>query len=537
MMKSFLIILLSLIAFTTQAQVFIGNDGAVHPTGVFPMSLSQDVKGAPKRVTTIAQRDAIPAALRDTGMTCYVTSIDSMYILKGGIANTNWQVFTSGGGAGGGVSNGNALTRTVTADGFHQTIAVYTGAYTVVSVQALTQNGSGLLKWIQAGDSTYIYYGDAPEGSISYKISIIGGTNTDSLPAPPNAGGGGTTGGGGGTTGGGGSAGINSIWTFNTDTNCTVKYGAQYALSSDNANMVALANEGLNYTKVSYNGSGAATYPTYTAGGYNVLLSYNPRSTGAYTALPTDSLAFRNGIKNFINTNGSNNLIGVALINEPTNIKHGTGLWNPISAKNTINLLRSGANALHEIGLQAFDGGILFDEIGWYEVWKDFTNRGLTDSAAIFAASAFPTGTNLNAWASDTAHGYRITYMDSLIAALPTLPLDAVNMHYYETIQDKDSSNGSINPDIFKSIVRYLHRVSGKPVIMDAFGVDNNSSTDILSQLIDAIEDLHDSKNGDMSLAIWYNDANHSTANSDGSLTTFGTALKNKITETRIDTQ
>lgn len=543
-MKQLLFILFLFISFATRAQMHIGADGAGHSNNTdLPFALSNEIKGAPKRVNSIAERNAIPPALRDTGMTCYVTAIDSTYILRGGILNQHWQLFTTSGG--GGISgSGSALTMTYVANGYNQIIPVYTGQNTVASVQTLTDNGTGIQRWLQMGDSTYIFYGDPPEDTIKYILAVVGNLHVDTTIAGGGSNPGGGTGGGGNNNGGGTPptpptppVSGNSAWAFTTDTGCQVKYGALFALGSTSANMIALANTGLSYARVPYNGSGTVNYPAYTAGGYNVLLSLNPAppSTGNYTPLPTDTLAYRNGIKNLLAANGTTNLIGAALINEWNNIKHGQGYWNPVSAQNVINLLHAGANALHESGLKAYDGGFT-GEILYYEVWKDYVNRGFTDSAADFAGRAFPAGANLNTWATDTAHGYRITFLDSVIAALPSLPLDGVNFHYYETLLDKDSLTASINALTFKQIARYLHRVSGKPVITNEFGTNNNTNPDILSQLIDAVEELHDAQNGDMSMAFWYaGDASHPIANADGSLTDFGIALRDKIRDTRVD--
>lgn len=541
-MKQLLIILLSLIALATHAQVFIGNDGAVHPVGVFPVASTNDVKGAPKQKATIAERNAIPLSLRDTGMTCYVSNIgngsDGMFILKGGIQDANWVPFSTGGGGNTIIAKGgNAITDTITADGSKQDIAIYIGnpdSIFVSGVQNTTVDGGGAYTFKQVGDSLIIHYSQAPEGSIVYKISLFG----------PFAGGGGSGGSGGGGSGGDSIIIIipppfdtsgNSAWTYVLDTSCQIKYGANFAQGAT-SNMVALANTGLSYARVPYNNSGSPSYSSYTTGGYNVLLSYNPAPPvqGSYFPLPTDTLAYRNSLNAFLNSNGTTNITGIAFINEPGNIKHGTGYWNPGSASNVIKLLRTGANVAHEHGLQATEGGFS-GEIFFYEVWKDYINRDFPDSAAAFAAAMFPTGTNLNNWANDTTHGYRIRYLDTIIAALPKLPLDYTNLHIGLTTLDNDSADASIDVLPFKQMVRYLHRVSGKPVISNEITFQNNNNPDILSQIIDAIEDLHDAKNGDMSMVYFLNHSDHPFVNSDGSLTDFGIALKNKIQETKID--
>lgn len=422
-------------------------------------------------------------------------------------------------------SGGNALTIRYTANGLKDTVKLYTGNHdstTVVSVQSLYENGSGIQGWLQNGDTTYIFYGDAPDSIINYKIGIIGalaggGHLPDTLPnnPPPD------------TLIGGG----NSRWTYVLDTSCQIKYGILPGLGTT-ANQIALANMALTYVRIPYNGGATVNYPSYT-GAYKVLLNYNTLAPviGNYTTITTDTVNYRNTMKTFLQTNGVSNLLGIASYNEWNNIQHGQGYWNPGSAQNMINHLRAAGNVAHEMGVKFYDGGITGD-IMLYMVWEDLKNRGFTDSAADYAARAFKPGVNLNGWRTDTSHGYKIRYTDSVLTAMPGLPLDGVNMHYYETVLDADSSDASINQLTFLQVVRYLYRKTGKPVITTEFGTNNNTNPDIMSQLVDAVETLHDAKNGDMSIAIW--NANN-LLNSDGSLNDFGAAFRDKIKETHVD--
>jgi hypothetical protein len=183
-----------------------------------------------------------------------------------------------------------------------------------------------------------------------------------------------------------------------------------------------------------------------------------------------------------------------------------------------------------------YDGGLTVETTTLYLVWEDYINRGKTDSAAWYASHAFPANTNLSAWRTDTAHGYRIRFNDTLIAAMDSLPLDGVNMHFYYAMQGEDTTEPFIDKEMFKATVRWLHRVTGKPVITNEFGIWNNTNATIMSQMLDAVEELHDAKNGDMSHALWYaGNPNYAIANSNGSLTPLGEALKTKIQEQHID--
>jgi hypothetical protein len=64
-----------------------------------------------------------------------------------------------------GAGSGDVLTRTYVGDGQHDTVAVYTGFNKIASVQTTTRNGSGMQSWFNTGDSTYIYYAHAPQGT------------------------------------------------------------------------------------------------------------------------------------------------------------------------------------------------------------------------------------------------------------------------------------------------------------------------------------------------------------------------------------
>lgn len=71
-------------------QANVGSDGALHPTGAFPIALTAEIKGSTKQVADLTERNAIATNLRVEGMEVYVTSVQSYYQLIGGVANGNW---------------------------------------------------------------------------------------------------------------------------------------------------------------------------------------------------------------------------------------------------------------------------------------------------------------------------------------------------------------------------------------------------------------------------------------------------------------
>lgn len=97
MKKLISILSLLIIANISFGQVKVDVSGDIIPTGNYPAIKGLNVKGTLHSFQTIAQRDALPANYRDTGMLAYVVDSLKYYSLIGGIDNTKWQVFASGG--------------------------------------------------------------------------------------------------------------------------------------------------------------------------------------------------------------------------------------------------------------------------------------------------------------------------------------------------------------------------------------------------------------------------------------------------------
>jgi len=60
------------------------------PFGSFPSMRTSCIIGAPKLVTSLVDRDAIPSGLRAEGMTCFVQATLQTFQLVGGVLNANW---------------------------------------------------------------------------------------------------------------------------------------------------------------------------------------------------------------------------------------------------------------------------------------------------------------------------------------------------------------------------------------------------------------------------------------------------------------
>jgi len=101
-MKRFITLLLFSIAFFNMA---ISQSGTKVTSSLVPNSFNDNYsthqakfgKGGYRSVKNTTERDAIFSNRRDTGMLVYVASEDKIYILKGGIANGNWDELKLGG--------------------------------------------------------------------------------------------------------------------------------------------------------------------------------------------------------------------------------------------------------------------------------------------------------------------------------------------------------------------------------------------------------------------------------------------------------
>ena len=65
---------------------------------IFPSALANEILGGAYQVGSASARDAIPAARRQEGMTCYLQDTQATYRLVGGIDNANWEPVSFGGG-------------------------------------------------------------------------------------------------------------------------------------------------------------------------------------------------------------------------------------------------------------------------------------------------------------------------------------------------------------------------------------------------------------------------------------------------------
>jgi hypothetical protein len=102
----------------------------------YPTAYASDLLGGHQEFATLAERDAIPAERREEGMTVWVVATETLYVLSGGIANTNWLPFSTGGGG----SSGFSIEFTGVGAGQSVSLPATPGAAAMLIIQGLVES-------------------------------------------------------------------------------------------------------------------------------------------------------------------------------------------------------------------------------------------------------------------------------------------------------------------------------------------------------------------------------------------------------------
>lgn len=94
-MKKIVFILLVFISFISKAQVYIGSDGAIHPSGNYPAYLNKEGKATWRSVTDTTERNNIPSNSRLNWMFVY-TNVDSTIWRLDSTQNPIWVLYSKG---------------------------------------------------------------------------------------------------------------------------------------------------------------------------------------------------------------------------------------------------------------------------------------------------------------------------------------------------------------------------------------------------------------------------------------------------------
>ncbi len=177
----------------------------------------------------------------------------------------------------------------------------------------------------------------------------------------------------------------------------------------------------------------------------------------------------------------------------------------------------------HQHGVKVSNGGI-FTQMLTYLVWEWYKNTGRIAEANWWWWNAMNEGQRWYAKTGGNAdYAKHIANHRKLIAAYKRIPLDYVNFHLYEPLNDIGDGK-HLTAECLKRITAYLKAATGKAVINNELGQHNEDPLLVTEMLEGARE-------SGMKLAIWYSgddtngDRARSLVNPDGSLRDNGYAF------------
>ncbi|HVX25273.1 MAG TPA: hypothetical protein VHB70_02945 [Parafilimonas sp.] len=272
-------------------------------------------------------------------------------------------------------------------------------------------------------------------------------------------------------------------------------------------------------------------YDDFANAGFKIILNINygiPRNTMGDkqpVPFPTDLDAYGKTVSSILDKYKPELVV---IENEEDNPFYHSG-----SAEDYINELKTAITICHSKGLKVTNGGLTEREI-MLLVYDDLMTSGKTQQAKDFADRAIPQQylNKLNNYQRLPVVQRALTFGKAVIQAYKTLDLDYVNFHWYEPSTARGKQDAAalnvdhIDPMVFASVVNYLSRVTGKPVITNEFGVLNTSPaliTELMQKVLDA----------KMDYAIFYSGdgagGSKALQNGDGSLRQTGEAVRDFI--------
>lgn len=233
--------------------------------------------------------------------------------------------------------------------------------------------------------------------------------------------------------------------------------------------------------------------------GKKVLQNVNWTSQSP-TPFFTDIVTYTVKLERFIELLGNNKPEVLVIENEETNESYYTG---PV--EDYITLLSTAINIAHSYGIAVTNGGLTIRVLTWL-VYKDLVLKGKTDRALKFAQHCIPDVElrALNKPGTNPVMDQKISDGKKLVAAYKSLPLDYVNIHFYEPVKYRNTATAEdivdadvhATPHALGRIVKYLKRETGKDVMSNEMGQLNDSG-------IMVTEMLENAENMEMPYVIW----------------------------------
>jgi len=240
---------------------------------------------------------------------------------------------------------------------------------------------------------------------------------------------------------------------------------------------------------------------------FKIVLNINSTapSMGKHAPFPTDTVAYKRKLSELIASFPKKPVL-IVIENEANNQGYYAG-----PAKDYINLLRVAIGVVHSYNIPVTDAGTTGAAIK-YLLYQHYIQNGKQQQAeALKRRQKVNSSPNIIASA---------VFADSVLTALRTLPVDYVNMHWYQHTADTQDLEAAVN---------YLKQRTGKVVISNEMGQSDQPDPNVVTAMLNKCKQLQ------LPYVLWYSGNSNTGARakalqtSTGALDANGQAFKNSL--------
>ena len=209
---------------------------------------------------------------------------------------------------------------------------------------------------------------------------------------------------------------------------------------------------------------------------FNVVMNINFTGShmGKRAPFPTDTVAYKRKLSDMIASFPKKPVL-IVIENEANNQGFYAG-----PAKDYINLLRAAIGVVHSYNIPVTDAGTTAAAIK-YLLYQHYIQNGMQQQA-----EAFKRRQKVNSSPNIVASA---VFADSVLTALRTLPVDYVNMHWYQNTTD---------PQDLEAAVNYLKQRTGKVVISNEMGQSDKPDPNVVAAMLKKCKQLQ------LPYVLWY---------------------------------
>lgn len=220
----------------------------------------------------------------------------------------------------------------------------------------------------------------------------------------------------------------------------------------------------------------------YRSNGFNILLTFlNSSDGGRPVSFPTNMSNYKSMLEKVLKQYKPE----IAVIeNEPFNDNRYKN--NTSTIDDYFKELQTAIDVCHNHGVKVSDGGLKGERV-CILVYRNYIKKGQKNKADDFAKRCL-SDKNLRAAKGDADKDVeaKIDQMQKMVDKYKQLNLDYVNVHWYEPFENINKYPRQSAPGVLQEVADYLRSATGKEVITNEFG-QNNDSPDLVESLVDAL--------------------------------------------------